>query len=32
MGEYADLPGVRTWYETEGAGAPLVLLRRLLHQ
>ncbi|MFH8884522.1 alpha/beta fold hydrolase [Streptomyces californicus] len=26
MGEYADLPGVRTWYETEGAGDPLVLL------
>ncbi|MCT4357856.1 alpha/beta hydrolase [Streptomyces sp. Je 1-79] len=26
MGDYADLPGVRTWYETEGAGDPLVLL------
>ncbi|MFF8555634.1 alpha/beta fold hydrolase [Streptomyces sp. NPDC015501] len=26
MGEYADLPGVRTWYESEGAGDPLVLL------
>ncbi|MFJ2027669.1 alpha/beta fold hydrolase [Streptomyces sp. NPDC087897] len=26
MGEYADLPGVRTWYETEGAGDPLLLL------
>ncbi|MEV7493014.1 alpha/beta fold hydrolase [Streptomyces anulatus] len=26
MGEYADLPGVRTWYETEGTGDPLVLL------
>ncbi|GGW99046.1 alpha/beta hydrolase [Streptomyces malachitofuscus] len=26
MGEYADLPGVRTWYETEGSGDPLVLL------
>ncbi|MEU0300870.1 alpha/beta hydrolase [Streptomyces sp. NPDC006175] len=26
MGDYADLPGVRTWYETEGTGSPLVLL------
>ncbi|WP_431985841.1 alpha/beta fold hydrolase [Streptomyces griseoflavus] len=26
MGVYADLPGVRTWYEAEGAGDPLVLL------
>ncbi|NEB83424.1 alpha/beta hydrolase [Streptomyces anulatus] len=26
MGEYADLPGVRIWYETEGTGDPLVLL------
>ncbi|MEU1126866.1 alpha/beta hydrolase [Streptomyces sp. NPDC005899] len=26
MGEYVDLAGVRTWYETEGAGDPLVLL------
>ncbi|MDN3270631.1 alpha/beta hydrolase [Streptomyces sp. MA15] len=26
MGDYADLPGVRTWYETEGSGDPLVLL------
>ncbi|WP_405667382.1 alpha/beta hydrolase [Streptomyces sp. NBC_01166] len=26
MGDYADLPGVRTWYETEGTGIPLVLL------
>ncbi|WP_399945833.1 alpha/beta fold hydrolase [Streptomyces sp. BBFR25] len=26
MGEYADLPGVRTWYEAEGTGEPLVLL------
>jgi pimeloyl-ACP methyl ester carboxylesterase len=26
MGEYADLPGVRTWYEVEGAGDPLLLL------
>ncbi|MFG3081581.1 alpha/beta fold hydrolase [Streptomyces parvulus] len=27
MGDYADLPGVRTWYETEdGPGDPLVLL------
>ncbi|MFJ6852585.1 alpha/beta fold hydrolase [Streptomyces sp. NPDC091271] len=26
MGDYADLPGVRTWYETEGTGTPLVLL------
>lgn len=26
MGGYADLPGVRTWYETEGTGDPLVLL------
>ncbi|MFI2780897.1 alpha/beta fold hydrolase [Streptomyces sp. ALB3] len=26
MGEYAELPGVRTWYETEGAGEPLILL------
>jgi pimeloyl-ACP methyl ester carboxylesterase len=26
MGEYAPLPGLRTWYETEGSGDPLVLL------
>ncbi|MFI9820570.1 alpha/beta fold hydrolase [Streptomyces sp. NPDC052013] len=26
MGDYADLPGVRTWYETDGTGDPLVLL------
>lgn len=26
MGAYADLPGVRTWYEVEGNGDPLVLL------
>jgi pimeloyl-ACP methyl ester carboxylesterase len=26
MGEYVRLPGVRTWYESEGAGDPLVLL------
>ncbi|MFI5855379.1 alpha/beta fold hydrolase [Streptomyces parvulus] len=26
MGDYADVPGVRTWYETEGTGDPLVLL------
>ncbi|MFI8952032.1 alpha/beta fold hydrolase [Streptomyces sp. NPDC053750] len=26
MGDYADLPGVRTWYEAEGDGDPLVLL------
>ncbi|MEW2555327.1 alpha/beta hydrolase [Streptomyces zhihengii] len=26
MGDWADLPGVRTWYETEGTGDPLVLL------
>ncbi|MFI8003336.1 alpha/beta fold hydrolase [Streptomyces sp. NPDC086010] len=25
-GEYVDLPGVRTWYETEGSGDPLLLL------
>ncbi|WP_203184252.1 alpha/beta fold hydrolase [Streptomyces pratensis] len=26
MGEYAELPGVRTWYEAAGSGGPLVLL------
>ncbi|MER6468809.1 alpha/beta fold hydrolase [Streptomyces collinus] len=26
MGDYVDLPGVRTWYETEGSGDPLLLL------
>ncbi|MFD4258952.1 alpha/beta fold hydrolase [Streptomyces sp. NPDC058534] len=26
MGDYADLPGVRTWYESEGTGDPLILL------
>ncbi|MFD3980645.1 alpha/beta fold hydrolase [Streptomyces griseus] len=26
MGDYVDLPGVRTWYEVEGDGDPLVLL------
>ncbi|MEG3630782.1 alpha/beta fold hydrolase [Streptomyces poriticola] len=25
-GAYVELPGVRTWYETDGAGDPLVLL------
>ncbi|WP_327121821.1 alpha/beta hydrolase [Streptomyces sp. NBC_01341] len=25
-GDYVGLPGVRTWYETEGAGDPLLLL------
>lgn len=26
MGAYVDLPGVRTWYDVEGAGDPLLLL------
>jgi pimeloyl-ACP methyl ester carboxylesterase len=26
MGEYVELPGVKTWYEVEGEGEPLVLL------
>ncbi|WP_327292978.1 alpha/beta fold hydrolase [Streptomyces sp. NBC_01198] len=26
MGEYVELPGATTWYDTEGAGDPLVLL------
>jgi pimeloyl-ACP methyl ester carboxylesterase len=26
MGDYVELPGVRTWYETDGAGDPLLLL------
>ncbi|MFJ3436275.1 alpha/beta fold hydrolase [Streptomyces cyaneofuscatus] len=26
MGDYTDLSGVKTWYETEGNGDPLVLL------
>ena len=26
MGEYVELPGVRTWYEVEGQGEPLLLL------
>lgn len=26
MGEYTDLRGVRTWYESEGSGDPLILL------
>lgn len=26
MGDYAELPGVKTWYEIDGAGDPLVLL------
>jgi pimeloyl-ACP methyl ester carboxylesterase len=26
MGEYVDLPGVKTWYEVEGSGEPLLLL------
>ncbi|MFJ2730204.1 alpha/beta fold hydrolase [Streptomyces collinus] len=26
MGDYVELPGVRTWYETEGSGDPLLLL------
>ncbi|MCI0439098.1 MAG: alpha/beta hydrolase [Chloroflexi bacterium] len=26
MGEYVELPGVKTWYEVEGKGEPLVLL------
>ena len=25
-GEYVELPGVKTWYETEGQGDPLVLM------
>jgi pimeloyl-ACP methyl ester carboxylesterase len=25
-GQYVELPGVRTWYEVEGAGEPVVLL------
>ena len=30
MGEYVELPGVKTWYEVEGQGEPL-LLRKFLH-
>jgi pimeloyl-ACP methyl ester carboxylesterase len=26
MGEYVEVPGVRTWYEVEGHGEPLLLL------
>ena len=26
MGEYVELPGVKTWYDAEGKGEPLVLL------
>ena len=26
MGKYVELPGVKTWYEVEGKGEPLVLL------
>src|ERR671926_73778 len=26
MGEYIELPGVKTWYEVEGQGEPVVLL------
>jgi pimeloyl-ACP methyl ester carboxylesterase len=26
VGEYVELPGVRTWYEVEGQGEPLLLL------
>jgi pimeloyl-ACP methyl ester carboxylesterase len=26
MGEYVELPGVKTWYEVEGRGDPLLLL------
>ena len=26
MGEYVNLPGVKTWYEVEGSGDPIVLL------
>ncbi len=26
MGEYIDLPGVKTWYEVEGQGEPVLLL------
>lgn len=26
MGDYVDLPGVKTWYEVEGDGDPLLLL------
>ena len=26
MGEYIELPGVKTWYEVEGEGAPVLLL------
>ncbi|MEU5110047.1 alpha/beta hydrolase [Streptomyces longwoodensis] len=26
MGTYVELPGVRTWYETDGTGDPLLLL------
>ncbi|MEX2395228.1 MAG: alpha/beta hydrolase [Actinomycetota bacterium] len=26
MGEYVELPGVKTWFEVEGAGDPLVLM------
>jgi pimeloyl-ACP methyl ester carboxylesterase len=26
VGEYVELPGVRTWYEVEGQGEPVVLL------
>ncbi|MEV7081925.1 alpha/beta hydrolase [Streptomyces sp. NPDC093516] len=26
MGDYVDLPGVKTWYETDGSGDPLLML------
>jgi pimeloyl-ACP methyl ester carboxylesterase len=26
MGQYVELPGVKTWYEVEGSGDPLILL------
>lgn len=26
MGDYVELPGVRTWYEAEGSGDPLLLM------
>lgn len=30
MGEYVELPGVKTWYEVEGKGEPLLLLHGAL--
>ena len=26
MGDYVELEGVRTWYDDQGVGSPLVLL------